>query len=30
MLPMYAATVIYRRWLWLVKFALEGTVASEG
>jgi membrane protein YqaA with SNARE-associated domain len=23
--PMHAATVTHRRWLWLVKFALEGT-----
>jgi hypothetical protein len=32
MSPMYAANVIYGRWLWAVKFAvgaLEGTVASE-
>jgi hypothetical protein len=29
MLLMYAATVTHRHWLWLVKFSLEGTVASE-
>jgi hypothetical protein len=28
-LPMHAATVNHLRWLWPVKFALEGTVASE-
>jgi hypothetical protein len=28
-LPTYAATATQRRWLWPVKFALEGTVASE-
>jgi hypothetical protein len=29
-LHVYAATVTHRRWLWPVKFVLEGTVASEG
>jgi hypothetical protein len=29
MLPMYSAPVTHRHWLWSVKFALEGTVASE-
>jgi hypothetical protein len=26
---MYAATLAHRRWLWPLKFALEGTAASE-
>jgi hypothetical protein len=29
-LPVYAATVTHWGWLWPVKFALEGTVASGG
>jgi hypothetical protein len=28
-LPLYAATATQRRWLWPIKFAPEGTVASE-